>query len=251
MRAAAATALPPRSPTLLTDGSPDARRAALASAAPTNPTGRPITSAGRKSPAAARRTTSNRAVGALPTTTTAPSGHLAAATRMAAAEAVVPSAGGGEGPALVEEAAGARPAGGDGHHLHVGDHGRPRPEGGDPGPAGVLVDHEGVGVGDVGGGVDHPGHDRPRRRRPPAEVDPLGEDPVPLDLDGVGRGHPPTSTMAPAGQMPTQSQQAVHRSSITSGLRGARRNARSGHVARHAPQAVQASVMRTAARRRR
>src|SRR5207244_12757640 len=49
LRAAAATAEPPFSPMLDTAGSPLSRSACFDSAAPTNPTGRPITSAGSAS----------------------------------------------------------------------------------------------------------------------------------------------------------------------------------------------------------
>src|SRR5439155_11519186 len=37
----------------------------------------------------------------------------------------------------------------------------------------------------VGGGVDHAGHDVPLARGPGGRVDPLGQRPVALDLDGV------------------------------------------------------------------
>src|SRR5262249_38319468 len=86
---AAATALPPFSPTLEIAVNPLARNRAFDSAAPTNPTGRPTTSAGANAPRSARSTTSSRAVGAQPTTTTAPSGWHAAAARMPRALRVV------------------------------------------------------------------------------------------------------------------------------------------------------------------
>src|SRR5262249_56736177 len=89
LRAAAATALPPFSPTLEIAGTPLARRRAFDSAAPTNPTGRPTTRAGANAPHSARPTTSSRAVGAQPTTTLAPSGWHAAAARMPRALRVV------------------------------------------------------------------------------------------------------------------------------------------------------------------
>ena len=84
MRAAAATAEPPFSLTLLTAGSPDSRSAAFDSAAPTNPTGSPMTSAGSYDPS----TSSNSAVGAQPTTQTAPGPTSSYARRIAAAERV-------------------------------------------------------------------------------------------------------------------------------------------------------------------
>src|SRR5262249_22800546 len=91
LRAAAATALPPFSPTLEIAGTPLARRRAFDSAAPTNPTGRPTTRAGANAPHSARPTTSSRAVGAQPTTTLAPAGWHAAAARMPSALRVVPA----------------------------------------------------------------------------------------------------------------------------------------------------------------
>ena len=88
MRAAAATAEPPFSLTLDTCGRPLSRSAALDSAAPTNPTGRPTTSAG----STPRVMSSNSAVGAQPTTHTAPGPTSPYAIRTAAAERVSPSA---------------------------------------------------------------------------------------------------------------------------------------------------------------
>jgi hypothetical protein len=72
---------------LLTAGRPLARSAAFDSAAPTNPTGRPITSAG----ATPWAMISSSAVGALPTTHTAPGPALAYDSRIPAAERVRPS----------------------------------------------------------------------------------------------------------------------------------------------------------------
>ena len=87
LNAAAATADPPFSETLLIAGRPLARSASLAAAAPTNPTGRPITSAGTMS----RRRISSSAVGAQPTTQTAPGPASPNASRVAAAETVMPT----------------------------------------------------------------------------------------------------------------------------------------------------------------
>src|SRR6185437_4776263 len=74
LTAAAASALPPRRPASVTKGSPHgfSASAALASAAPTKPTGNPSTSAGRGAPAAIISRRWNSAVGALPMATTAP-----------------------------------------------------------------------------------------------------------------------------------------------------------------------------------
>src|SRR5204863_707477 len=74
LTAAAATALPPFSPTLEMAGNPLARSRAFDAAAPTKPTGMPTTRAGAKTPRPARSSTSSRAVSAQPTTTTAPVG---------------------------------------------------------------------------------------------------------------------------------------------------------------------------------
>ena len=59
------------------------------STAPTKPTGRPITSAGRGAPASMASSNANRAVGALPIATTAPS-MRARQSATCAAERVVP-----------------------------------------------------------------------------------------------------------------------------------------------------------------
>ena len=68
----------------------DSHSAALASAAPTYPTGSPITAAGRTAPAACSSSRRARAVGALPITQRASSGKVAAASSTAAAERVLP-----------------------------------------------------------------------------------------------------------------------------------------------------------------
>lgn len=86
LSAAAATADPPFSDTLLTAGSPLARNAALDSAAPTKPTGRPMTSAGEASSVSS----SSRAVGAQPITQRAPGPTSSYASRIAWAERVSP-----------------------------------------------------------------------------------------------------------------------------------------------------------------
>ncbi len=85
LHAAAAAADPPLSPVLLMTGRPLVRAASLAAAAPTKPTGRAMTAAGEKRPAAASASASHSAVGAQPMTTTAPAGWRSAARRMAAA----------------------------------------------------------------------------------------------------------------------------------------------------------------------
>jgi hypothetical protein len=51
--------------------------------------------------------------------------------------------------------------------------------------------------------------------------------------------------MASTGHTSTQARQAVQRAAMTNGRRGARSSARSGQVARQAPQPVQAAEMRT------
>ena len=80
--------------------------------------------------------------------------------------------------------------------------------------------------------------------RPPE----LRERPGALGRAGITGAPPPeveAATMAPAGQISMQAQQAVQAASTTDGRLGARRSARSGQVARQAPQAVQASLTRT------
>ncbi len=64
--------LPPFLPRAAMKGTPESMSASFDSAAETNPTGTPTTSAGRAAPSRTRRTTSSRAVGALPTATTEP-----------------------------------------------------------------------------------------------------------------------------------------------------------------------------------
>ena len=87
LNAAAATADPPFSDTLLIAGRPLASRASLAAVAPTNPTGSPMTSAGTTS----RRRTSSRAVGAQPMIQMAPGPASPNASRAAAADTVRPT----------------------------------------------------------------------------------------------------------------------------------------------------------------
>jgi len=79
--AATATAEPPFSETLLRAGRPLRRSASLASAAPTNPTGTPMTRAGSTS----RARISDSASGAEPTSQTAPGPAALKASRTAAA----------------------------------------------------------------------------------------------------------------------------------------------------------------------
>src|SRR5713101_6299825 len=83
--AAAATAEPPFSEMLVSARSPLARSASFASAAPTNPTGRPTTNAGSTS----LLRISRNAVGAQPTTQTAPGPTAPNASRTAAAALVM------------------------------------------------------------------------------------------------------------------------------------------------------------------
>src|ERR1700722_6083655 len=87
-------ALPPRRPCTTRYGRPEAASACLDSAAPTNPTGMPITAAGRGPPAvtcaAVISSRRNSAVGALPIATTAPSSRSPHRST-AAADRVVPS----------------------------------------------------------------------------------------------------------------------------------------------------------------
>jgi hypothetical protein len=71
------------------------------------------------------------------------------------------------------------------------------------------------------------------------EVDAGLEDAVALRLDRVD--HASTSSIASRGQTSTHAKQRVQRSSTTSGRPGAASNARSGHVAKQAPQAVQSA----------
>ena len=85
MKAATATADPPFSETLLSAGRPLARRLSLASAAPTNPTGTPMTRAGSTSLVMI----SASAVGAQPTSQTAPGPASPCASRTAAALSVM------------------------------------------------------------------------------------------------------------------------------------------------------------------
>src|SRR5258708_25656394 len=72
LTAAAAMALPPRRPRTVRKGSPSrlTARAALDSAAPTNPTGMPIISAGRGAPPSTMQSRWKSAVEAFPITTT-------------------------------------------------------------------------------------------------------------------------------------------------------------------------------------
>jgi hypothetical protein len=72
---------------LLSAGRPLSRSACFEAAAPTNPTGRPMTSAATTS----RRKISSSAVGAHPTTHTAPGPASPKASRAAAAETVMPT----------------------------------------------------------------------------------------------------------------------------------------------------------------
>ena len=53
--------------------------------------------------------------------------------------------------------------------------------------------------------------------------------------------------MAPTGQTSMQARQRVHRAATAAGRLAAGRRARSGQVAMHAPQPVQAPEMETAA----
>ena len=66
LQMAAATLLPPFRPWATMYGTPAAMIRSLLSTTLTNPTGAPITSAGRTFPAAIRSNRANRAVGALP-----------------------------------------------------------------------------------------------------------------------------------------------------------------------------------------
>src|SRR5215472_8271364 len=92
LTAAAASALPPRRPWRVTNWRPcpNSASAALASAAPTKPTGKPRTSAGCGAPAARISNRRKRAVGALPIATTAPA-KCGRHRSMAAADRVVGS----------------------------------------------------------------------------------------------------------------------------------------------------------------
>src|SRR6202048_2721037 len=92
LRAAAAIALPPRRPRTMTLGtSALASSASLDSAAPTKPTGRPITAAGGATPGSCKISSRrNSAVGALPITTTDPT-NCSLHNSIAAAVRVVPS----------------------------------------------------------------------------------------------------------------------------------------------------------------
>ena len=85
MKAATATAEPPFSETLLKAGRPLARRSSFASAAPTKPTGTPMTRAG----STCLLMISARAVGAQPTSQIAPGPASPCASRTAAALSVM------------------------------------------------------------------------------------------------------------------------------------------------------------------
>jgi hypothetical protein len=131
------------------------------------------------------------------------------------------------------------------HHLHVDQHWGAGGEGGHAGFTRGFVDDHGGDVLEVGAGVDdagdHGGAQWPERR----QVDPPGQDPVALGLDGVDDAHPASSLMAPAGQTSTHAMHVVHRSTSTSGRRGAASRARSGQVTRQAPQPVHRRSMAT------
>src|SRR6202022_2094913 len=92
LSAAAAIALPPRRPRTMTLGtSALASSASLDSAAPTKPTGMPITAAGGATPGSCKISSRrNSAVGALPITTTDPA-NCSLHNSIAAAVRVVPS----------------------------------------------------------------------------------------------------------------------------------------------------------------
>src|SRR5580704_13456473 len=87
LNAATATAEPPFSETLVSAGIPLARSSSLAVAAPTKPTGTPMTRAGSTS----RLMISVSAVGAQPTIQIAPGPASPCATRTAAALVVIPT----------------------------------------------------------------------------------------------------------------------------------------------------------------
>src|SRR5215472_19155794 len=93
LTAAAASALPPRRPWSVMNSMPrpNATSAALASAAPTKPTGKPRIRAGFGAPSAIISSRRNSAVGALPIATTAPA-KCGRHSSTAAAERVVPRA---------------------------------------------------------------------------------------------------------------------------------------------------------------
>jgi hypothetical protein len=136
-----------------TAGQPLSRRAALDSAAPTKPTGRPTTSAGAAPERDRARTA--RSARSRPTHT-APGPTSSKAIRTAAALRVRPARGPG--------ARGRRHTTGrlvmpGGDHLHVGDDGRTGGERVVPPPQRGLVGDQVVDVGQVGAGVHHPLHD--------------------------------------------------------------------------------------------
>ena len=163
---AAATLLPPLRPIATMAGTPyfsqTAKSRSLLSTTFTNPTGTPMTSAGR-SPASIWSAMVSRAVGALPTANTAP-GCSCAARCMEATARVVPlalarAATSGVSHVAQGRAAQAGKAGlGDAgqRHVRVGDDGSARPQGLHPGRHGTRGEAQIPGIVKVGGGVDDP-----------------------------------------------------------------------------------------------
>ena len=192
LTAAAATAEPPFSDTLVTERSPLARSASLASAAPTKPTGSPTTNAG--STFLVRISAS--AVGAQPTTQTAPGPTSPNASRTAAA-----APGDARGPGQpraqrLPDLAHHRPAGDPGRdHLGVGHHGGAAGQRRHPGGQRFLVADQVGRVVEVGAGVDDPLGHVPAEPGQPGQVDPGPQDPVRLSLDRVH----PAGLAGPAG----------------------------------------------------
>src|SRR5580704_9262185 len=114
LTAAAASALPPRRPLkAIYARPPEPISAALASAAPTNPTGKPRIKAGLAAPSASISSNRNSAVGALPIATTAASrwGHhrsTAAAERVVRRSAAIFATAGSRSVQMIRFRAGSR-----------------------------------------------------------------------------------------------------------------------------------------------